>query len=278
MKKILSKYVFEILILLIGLALGLAQNFFVHDVNLAILITSTSTLLSLTTLAIRKELGEQISEQFELLRIVRSISNEHWRSEAEEELDKFKFELERWARGSRVIPLNQSIPFQIKLLRRCTKRICAIHVGIPIDSLYQWDKQNGPFNRLIETHKKLGSNINKRRMFVCDDQLLKDNLVQNDRIKAIFKRQMSTAQKDGLGVELRILWQSTLLRTKNKTPPPDLLIVDDCEVVLFKGTRGDYVDDYIDMEAIINTIQVRSYINLFEFYWEIAEPAERYLD
>ena len=91
------------MIILISLILGLIEAFFIKDNNIQAVIVSIGLLLALTTLAIRREISDQISEQFELFRLVRNITNEHWRTQAIEELERFRYKLQQWADGSRFI-------------------------------------------------------------------------------------------------------------------------------------------------------------------------------
>jgi ribose/xylose/arabinose/galactoside ABC-type transport system permease subunit len=77
MKNILKKYGIELLIILVSLILGLIEAFFIKDTNLQAVIVAIGLLLALSTLAIRREIADQISEQFELFSLVRKITNEY---------------------------------------------------------------------------------------------------------------------------------------------------------------------------------------------------------
>ena len=117
------------LIILVGLVAGLVEVFVVGDNNLAGILVVISFLMSLTALSIRREVSDQIAEQWELPRLIEQISNEHWQSEARQELQRLKLELQRWATGVRSVLREESIAFQIDLLSRSVKESCNKYSG-----------------------------------------------------------------------------------------------------------------------------------------------------
>jgi hypothetical protein len=153
-------------------------------------------------------------------------------------------------------------------LKRTERSVDAIHIGLFDESFELWTKQHGAFSRLIEAHRDLAENIRKRRIFVFDDTLLNDeHKIQDSQVRDVCKRQISQASEGGMGVDLRILWRSTINRTQ--TPiPPDLLIADSTEVIVVTGTGREYME----VKALVNQTEVRMYINLFGRYWDISEP------
>jgi hypothetical protein len=279
MKNILKKYGIELLIILISLILGLIEAFFIKDTNLQAVIVALGLLLALATLAIRREISDQISEQFELFRLVRKITDEYWRTQAMEELERVRYKLQQWADGNRHISLKESIPYQINLLRRTKSSVDAIHVGLSAKPLSLWSKQHGPFSRLIEAHKVLGDNLRKRRIFIFDDKLLNaQRKIEDSTVLDMCKLQLRQTSEGGLGADLRILWRSTIDSTRSHVPP-DLLIADDAEAVVITGGGEEYEEvKAMEVKAVVNQTQVRMYAHLFDRHWDMAEPAIRYLD
>lgn len=274
MKNILKKYGIELLIILISLILGLIEAFFIKDTNLQAVIVALGLLLALATLAIRREISDQISEQFELFRLVRKITDEYWRAQAIDELEQVRHKLRQWADGSRSISLEESIPYQINILRRTQRSMDAIHVGLSEQPLRLWGKQHGPFSRLIDAHKDLGGDLRKRRIFIFDDKLLNEQRkIEDSTVLEICKWQLRQTADGGLGVDLRILWRSTIDSTRSQVPP-DLLITDDAEAVIVTGAGGYYME----VKVVVNQNQVRRYTDLFKRHWDISEPANIYLD
>lgn len=157
-------------------------------------------------------------------------------------------------------------------MKRTERSIDAIHVGLSGELL--WAKQHGAFSRLIEAHKDLNESLRKRRIFIFDEKLLNaQRKIEDPRVMDVCKQQIRSTSEGGLGVNLRILWKSTLSRTQNHVPP-DLLIADGTEAVVVTGTNGDHME----VKALVNQTQVRRNINLFERCWDISEPVEYYLD
>jgi hypothetical protein len=188
-------------------------------------------------------------------------------------LEQFRYKLQQWADGSRFISLKNSIPYQINLLKRTDHSIDAIHVGLSEESLLLWTRPHGAFSRLVEAHRDLDESIHKRRIFVFDDKLLNaERKIEDSRVLDVCKRQIGQPSEGGLGVELRILWRSTVDRTQSPIPP-DLLIADGTEAIVITGTGGDYME----VKALVNQTQVRTYISFFERHWEISEPIRYYL-
>ncbi|HEX8459208.1 MAG TPA: hypothetical protein VF656_18085 [Pyrinomonadaceae bacterium] len=279
MKNILQKYGIELLIILVSLILGLIEAFFIKDTNIQAVIVAIGLLLTLTSIAIRREITDQISEQFELFHIVRNIADEYWRTQAMEELEHVRYKLQQWADGNRHISLKESIPYQINLLRRTKRSIDAIHVGLSAKPLSLWNKQHGPFSRLIEAHKVLGDDLRKRRIFIFDDKLLNEQRkIEDSTVLDMCKLQVGQTSEGGLGVDLRILWRSAIDSTRSHVPP-DLLIADDAEAVVITGGGEAYEEvKAMEVKAVVNQTQVRMYARLFERHWDMAEPAIRYLD
>ncbi|HEV2859467.1 MAG TPA: hypothetical protein VGX48_00515 [Pyrinomonadaceae bacterium] len=279
MKYFLKKYGIELLIILLSLILGLVEAFLIRDINIQVVTVAIGLLLALTTLAIRREISDQISEQFEFFRLVRKINDEYWRTQAMEELESVRYKLQQWADGNRHISLDESIPYQINLLRRTKRSIDAIHVGLSAKPLSLWSKHHGLFSRLVEAHKVLGGNFRKRRIFIFDDKLLNaQRKIEDSTVLDMCKLQVRQTSEGGLGVDLRILWRSAIDSTRSHVPP-DLLIADDAEAVVITGGGEDYDEvKAMEVKAVVNQTQVRMYARLFERHWEMAEPAIRYLE
>lgn len=262
--------------LLLGSAAALAEFFIFDDKKLGFLVVVFGFLLSAAVLLIRRDITEQLSH--DLNRVVARIEPDSWRNDAFERAQELTEELREWAEGRRTLSRAMAIPHQVEVLKSARNSMYAIHVALDVEKAIRlWEKAEGNFRNLVETHRRLPDRIEKRRIFVLDDndqtlvtEIDGRKIIARDWIVDVCQKQIAALTEGGLGVNLRILWRSEAeADALERDLPPDLLIVDRREVVIVDVGSGEYFDG----RAFVTPTRVKTFCKMFENYWGSAVPA-----
>lgn len=277
MRRGLERYAVEVAIALLGAMAAALEAVLVNRTDIALLVVLYSLLLALAVAAVRHDVAESLRDASSERQVLSAIPDARWREEAVAELDRLRLSFAGWADGTRRVPEQSSLNFQIRSLRSSTASVRAIHVAVNDSALTMWDDRHRGYDRLVDAYRGLPDSVDKRRILVLD--ATDDNLstkVGSARVlsaaPAIRVCQLQTAPQDegGLGFELRLLW----LKPHGEEIPPNLLLVDDREACTIEN-RGE--DRYTDLEVTVNPTQVRYQIRRFEDLWTAATPVEHCL-
>jgi hypothetical protein len=271
----LRGYAAEVTILLLGSGATLVEFFVFGDKKFGFLVFTFGLLLSSAVLIIRLEIEERVSHDLD--RTVMRIEPASWRNKASDRIQELGEELREWADGRMALSRDAAIPHQIDLLGQARDSVFAVHLalGDAEDKTRLWTKSSGRFHDLVQSHRALRPEVEKRRIFIFDDE--DDTLVTNvgdnkilcnGPIIDVCRQQLAPPEEGGLGVTLRILWKTEFERL-DRDLPPDLLIVDRREVVIVDVSSQTYFDGH----AIVSPSRVSSHCQSFDAYWGAAVDA-----
>jgi hypothetical protein len=276
-KLVLRKYVTEIVLVLLGALVSVAEALVAKRTDTALLIVFLSTLVALATAAIKHDLADQIGHAFDEGRTLAAIPDARWREEAYSELERMRDEFAGWANGTRLVREGSSLNHQISSLATVRDSVRAIHVATEAGALGMWNDRHRGFDRLVDAQRKLDARVEKRRILVLDleDRQVSTEdgftrLIVDPLAREVCEIQQRSPNDGGLGFELRILW----IRRSAATIPSDVLILDDREVCAIRSTG---LGTYSDLEVSVNASVVRWNIRTFEDLWTRSTPVQHCL-
>lgn len=268
----LRRYGVEIALALLGLIVALLEAVIVHRSDIALLIAFIAALLAVSVAAIRQEIAQQSADR----RILDAIPDPRWRRDAEEQLNQARVTFSSWAGGTRRVDAKSSLNYEIKAVGRATHSVRAVHLATQPDSLDGWDNPQRGFAELARSYMNLPPKVISRRILALDSkdpgvsQIVDGlRLISDERTIRVCRTQMQPRTSGGLGSELRIFWS-----TSDERRVSDLLIVDGEEVCTIERLGHDH---FGNLEVVINSAIVSSFVEQFEDLWTASVQAQQCL-
>lgn len=235
-KRFWEKYFIEIIVSILGLVSALTtavvDGAFSYNQAVIILITISVDIICLSNKNLLSENHENLKVELKTLNSLNDLYQlynnmpENWKRIAREKIGKLREDLKQMASGTLILSGDSLVKYQAYILKKANKQVCAIHQALDEKSLKRWDKKQTTKDFtiiLIKANKNIKPFVVKRRIFVVDEDLLKD-----EQVKKIWKK-IIRAQKLEMGFKIRVISKQDC--EKNARPiPKDMLICDD-EVV-----------------------------------------------
>lgn len=272
MERLLRNYVIELAIIALGAIAAGVQAIVVGDDNTAVLVGFTSFLLALAVASIRQEIQRQIGADRADRELIRSIPDSAWRRQAEAEFAEARSKFRSWAAGTRRVPEDQSLNFQIDELQGARSCVRALHVALDQDALRMWDNPQRGFARLVDAYKLLPGHVECRRIVVLDrddDTISRvdrgERVIVDDVVEHVCREQMRPRKEGGLGADLRIAWVASEARAM-----ANLLIIDQRQYFAIDSFGSG---EFGDLEVCVDPALVDARVRTFEDMWTDATPA-----
>ena len=250
--KILKNYIIELLAIFISLCVALLEAFILSDLNLAVVIISLSTLISLTSISIKYEFNKSEGLKSKII----MIDNKGWKSHAYKKLDELTREIDSMLIGIMRIDSKKILFEELKLIRESKKRLHTIHLGLDVNSLELILPKNHEMSGLLNIYANL--QIEKKRIVILSEKKMKEDKKYRNMINEV----RVFYNEHGFGFENKYVFIESL--TNYKLELSNLAICDDVAIVINHN-------QYDEMEGIIyvNKRDVITFEQKFELLWQL---------
>ena len=231
-----EQYYIEIIVSVLGVLITLASAIMNQDFNndqiIIMLITVGVDTICLSNKSLSSDNHENVKRELNSLKVLNELYQffadipDEWKKLANEKINDLRNELKRMADGLLILSGDSLVKYQAKILQNAKHHVYAIHQAMDEKSLKRWDKRQTTKDFtvvLIKANERIRPFVEKRRIFIVDEDLLKKEemkklwrkIVREQRFKMHFKIKVITKQN---------------CEKNSRIIPNDMLICDD-EVV-----------------------------------------------
>lgn len=231
-----------------------------------IVITLSTDAIILSNKSLLDQYREYLKEDVEILQSFNELSRlcaslpDKWKKIAADRINKVRNDLREMSNGKMILTGNSLVVYQAQLLKNANKRVYAIHQALDEKSLKRWDRRQTTkdFTEiLIKANKRIKVNVEKKRIFILDADLLEkkeikklwNKIIWEQRVRMFFRVKVITKQS---------------CEENNRNIPGDMLICDD-EVVAVH-----FYDENAQGEIFTNE-KFEEELENFGNYWEWAQ-------
>lgn len=214
-KRFWEHYFIEIIISVLGIMVALVTAIFDSRFGteqlLMILITVGVDTICLSNKNLVSENHESIKYELNSLKALNELYQfladipDEWKKIANDKINNLRTELKRMADGALILRGDILVKYQAKILQDAKHRVYAIHQALDEKSLKRWDKRQTTKDFtivLIKANERIRPFVDKKRIFIIDQELLKNNdtkklwnkIIRTQRFKMHFKVRVITKQ------------------------------------------------------------------------------------
>ena len=272
-----GKYRIEIIISVLGVVSSIItaiiiDKSFSYNQAFMIAITIGIDIICISNKNLLSESHEQIKDELNVLMSFNDLYSLYnkmpikWKVLAFEKISMLRKDLKLMADGKLYVSGPDLINYQADLLKNATYRVWAVHLALDERSLKRWDAKQTTKDFttiLIRANKKIRFGVKKKRIFVIDSDLLREQEIYRLWKKIIWQ------QKYIMHFQVRVITKQSCEKNKREIPKDMLLCDDEAVTVHFydKEARG---------EVVMKKEEFETEKRIFEDYWEWGEKKLKY--
>jgi hypothetical protein len=267
MQRQIRENALELAIAIVGLAAAVIEAVFA-DKDTAVMVAVTALLIAVAAASIRADVARKIDEAFVDQQIIQEIPDRRWQADALGELAGLRVALARWRDGTRALPRESSLNYQIAALANARTSVCAVHRVDDDESIRRWLSEEKGFARLAHAFRNLPRGVERRRVLIVEQgsPLVSsggtDSTTPSPQLDELCGMQTRPVDHGGLGFDVRLFWVKPGTR-----PVADTLIIDGRESCSIEKTGHG---EFGDLEVCVNPAQLRDRVRAFEDLWTEA--------